>query len=98
MPLLVSKTVPESQILKLISKIENNKKLNKNPITQNEVNKLINGTNIIKTIYGTILGLEGTELEEQWNGGDGVPSTSSVNSNSPNSTINGAQYNTTETD
>lgn len=93
MPLLVAKTVPESQILKLISKIENNKKLNKKPITQNEVNKLINGTNIIKTVYGTILGLEGTELEEQWNGGDGVPSTSTVNSNSPNSTINGAQYN-----
>lgn len=93
MPIILHPGIPESQILKLISKIENNKKLNRSPITQNEVNKLISGTNIIKTVYGQIVGITGKELEEQWNGGDGVPSTSSVNSNSTDSSINGASYN-----
>ena len=63
-------------------------------MTQNEVNKLVNGTNIMKTVYGKTLGIDSKELEEQWNGGDGVPSTSSSTSSNTNTSINGANYNT----
>tara|TARA_R110002126_G_scaffold68454_3_gene173345 strand:+ start:21176 stop:23107 length:1932 start_codon:yes stop_codon:yes gene_type:complete len=94
MPLLISNNTPEAQVVKLINKLENNKKQNKPPMTQNEVNKLVNGTNIMKTVYGKTLGIDSKELEEQWNGGDGVPSTSSSTSSNTNTSINGANYNT----
>ena len=94
MPLLISDNTPEAQVVKLINKLENNKKQNKPPMTQNEVNKLVNGTNIMKTVYGKTLGIDSKELEEQWNGGDGVPSTSSSTSSNTNTSINGANYNT----
>ena len=94
MPLLINNNTPEAQVVKLINKLENNKKQNKPPMTQNEVNKLVNGTNIMKTVYGKTLGIDSKELEEQWNGGDGVPSTSSSTSSNTNTSINGANYNT----
>ena len=96
MPLLISNNTTKDQVVKLINKLENNKKQNKPPMTQNEVNKLVNGTNIMKTVYGKTLGIDSKELEEQWNGGDGVPSTSSSTSSNTNTSINGANYNTNE--
>tara|TARA_R100001369_G_scaffold7702_3_gene19025 strand:- start:25194 stop:27140 length:1947 start_codon:yes stop_codon:yes gene_type:complete len=94
MPLLVKQNIPYAQMVKLIEKIENNKKLGKKPLTQNQVNKMISLNNVTKTTYGKALGYDAADqLEQQWNGGDGVPSSGDESSNGSSSGINGSNYN-----
>ena len=94
MPLLVKQNIPYAQMVKLIEKIENNKKLGKKPLTQNQVNKMISLNNVTKTTYGKALGYDAADqLEQQWNGGDGVPSSGDESSNGSSSGINGSSYN-----